>query len=352
MRRHLVAVDTYASVDPTEELARRVGIRPEEVIRLNANENPYGPSQAVKEAVARTPLNIYPDPNQRQLRAALGEYTGQPAESILPGAGADELIDLLMRLFIEPGEKALDCVPTFGMYSFCARVNNATVASVERDELFELDIRAIKAAVDDRTKIIFICSPNNPTGNLVSEAQAKALLALGPIVVVDETYYEFCGRSLAHLLGEFENLVILRTFSKWAAIAGLRLGYMIGSPTIVEHLVEVKPPYNINSAAEVAGLASLADRKALMKNVEMLVRQRRRLESELQQIPGVKFWPSHGNFLLVDFQRDGRQISEELGKRGIFVRYFSHPRLRNSLRISSGTPEQMDLLIDALKAIV
>lgn len=352
VRRHLVKVETYASVDPTEELARRAGIRVEDVIRLNANENPFGPSQAAADAVAKVPLNIYPDPNQRQIRAALSKYTNQPAERLMAAAGADEVIDLLMRLFLEPGEKALDCDPTFGMYSFLARINHATVVSVPRDENFDLDIEAIKGAVDSRTKIVFICSPNNPTGNPVTEAHARTMLDLGPVIALDETYFEFAGTTLAHLLDEFENLVILRSFSKWAAVAGLRVGYMIASPKIVTHLFDIKPPYNINSAAEAAVLASLADPEPLLRNVQILVGQRERLESELKRMPGLRIWPSEGNFVLVDFGRDGKQIYAELGKQGIFVRHFSHPRLRKSLRISSGTPEQMDRLIDALRVIV
>lgn len=352
VRRHLVKVETYASVDPTEELARKAGIRPEDVIRLNANENPFGPSEAATRAVAESALNIYPDPNQRQIRSALSRYTGQPPERLLTGAGADELIDLLMRLFLEPGDKALDCDPTFGMYSFCARVNAATVVSVPRDEKFDLDIEAIKSGVDARTKIVFVCSPNNPTGNPVTEAQAREILDLGLIVALDETYFEFSGTTLARLLDEYENLVIIRSFSKWAAVAGLRVGYMIASPEIVAHLFDIKPPYNINVAAEAAVLASLEDPEPLLTNVRLLVDQRKRLESELARMGGLRIWPSEGNYMLVDFGRDGRQVYEELGKRGIFVRYFKHPRLRTSLRISSGTPEQMDRLIAALREVV
>jgi histidinol-phosphate aminotransferase len=347
VRRHLVKVDTYAPVDPTEELARRAGITPDRVIRLNANENPFGPSAAVAKAVATTPLNVYPDPNQRRIRAALSKYTGQPQERLLAGAGADELIDLLMRLFLEPGDRALDCDPTFGMYSFCARVNNASVGAVPRDGSFDIDTGAVKAAVDDRTKIVFVCSPNNPTGNRVTEAQARQLLDLGVIVVLDETYYEFAGTTLAPLVDRFDNLVVLRSFSKWAGVAGLRAGYMIASPEIVSHLIDIKPPYNINVAAEAAVLASLEDPAPLLKNVRVLVDQRKRLEGDLGRL-GLRFWPSEGNFLLVDFGRDGRQVYEELGKRGIFVRAFSHPRLRTSLRITSGTPDQMDRLVAAL----
>ncbi|MBM3958527.1 MAG: histidinol-phosphate transaminase [SAR202 cluster bacterium] len=349
VRQHLKKVDTYASVDPTEELARSAGIRPEDVIRLNANENPYGPSETVKEAVAKAHLNIYPDPNQRKVRAALAAYTKQPEDRLVAGAGADELIDLLMRLFLERGDRVIDAVPTFGMYGFCARINDASVVSVERDESFDLDLEAIRRAVDPRTKIIFVCSPNNPTGNSVTEAQAVALLELGPVVVIDETYFEFAGTTLAHLVDRYENLVILRTFSKWAGVAGLRVGYMIASPGLVRHIFDIKPPYNINVAAEAAVLASLANPAPLLKNVRTLVAQRKRLEAELKHIQGIRYWPSDGNYLLCEFGREGKKVYEALGRRGIFVRHFSHPRLRRALRISAGTPEQTDRVIEAIK---
>lgn len=351
IRPHLVSVGTYSPVDPSEELARRAGIRPEEVVRLNANENPFGPSPAVAEAVAATPFHIYPDPNQRRVREALSEYTGMPPECLLAGAGGDELIDLLMRLFVEPGESVLDCDPTFGMYSFCARVAGAAVVSVPRDDEFEVDLEGIASKDDERTKIIFIASPNNPTGNLLAESEARELLKLNLVLVVDETYYEFSGETLAGLVPDYENLVVLRSLSKWAGLAGLRVGYMIASPGLVAHIIDIKQPYSVSAAAEAALLASLEQRSALMKNVGLLIDQRRRMEAAFDRMNGVKYLPSHGNFLLCEFNRPGLQVYEDLAARGVFVRHFSHPRLAKFLRISAGTPEETDRLIEALAAV-
>lgn len=349
----MVNFATYHGVDPSEELARKAGIKPGDVIRLNANENPYGPLDKVSAALSGLPLHLYPDPNQRKLRAALGEYTGQPVERIMAGAGGDEIIDLLMRLFIAPGQKVLDCEPTFGMYSFSARLAEAEIVSVPRNSTWDIDIPAMLEAIDDSARIVFLASPNNPTGNLLTERDARALLQTGVIVCVDETYYEFSGSTLCPLLDEYENLVILRSFSKWAGIAGLRVGYAIASSELIGHLMDIKQPYNINIAGEAAVLAALEHRVELFERAATLIEQRKRLEAVVDEFPGISYYPSEANFLLCRFER---RTAEEayvgLAQRGIFVRRFPQTVLDSSLRISAGTPEQTDLLIDALRRVV
>lgn len=353
MRPHLVKVNTYHGVDPTEELARSAGIKPEDVIRLNANENPYGAPAAVTDALNNLVVHLYPDPEQRKLRAKLAEYTGQPIERVMAGAGGDEIIDLLLRLFTEPGQKLIDCEPTFGMYAFCARIADAAVVMVPRKDDWSIDIEGVLEAIDDDTRLIFLASPNNPTGNLLTEKEARALLDTGLILTIDETYYEFCGKTLCHLLDEYENLVILRSFSKWAGIAGLRVGYCIASETLIQHLMDIKQPYNINAAAEAGAIAALDNRDDVLKTANMLIEQRKRLEATLNELDGVYFYPSEGNFLLCRFVgRTAKDVYEGLGRRGIFVRLFEKDRLGDSLRISAGTPEQTDRLIKAITEIV
>ena len=352
IRPHLLNVATYQGVDPSDELARSAGIKPEDVIRLNANENPYGAPAEVVAALAGLPVHLYPDPAQRKLRARLAEYTGQSVERVMAGAGGDEIIGLLLTLFVERGQKLIDCEPTFGMYSFCARIAGAETVLVPRNDDWSIDIPAVRQALDSDTRIIFLASPNNPTGNLVSEEEARALLETGLIVAIDETYYEFCGDTLAGLLDEFENLVVLRSFSKWAGIAGLRVGYCIASETMISHLMDIKQPYNINVAAEAAAIAALDNRDVVLERARTLVKQRTRLEQAVDALDGVTFWPSRGNFILCRFEgRSAQDVYEELARRGIFVRLFSHPRLKDSLRISAGTPQQTDRVIDALQEV-
>ena len=351
IRPHLTSIQTYQPVDPPELLAERAGISADAVIKLNGNENPYGPSPKAREAVARAQLHIYPDPFQRRLRASLADYTGFPPENIIAGAGSDELIDLLFRLFIEPGDDILDCEPTFAMYSFCARVAGGGVQLVQRDEEFEIDIQTVQDAVDESTRIIFISSPNNPTGNMASEDQVRALLDTGLVVVIDEAYYEFSGQTVANLVREFDNLVVLRTLSKWAGLAGLRIGYGIMNSRLVDHIIDIKSPYNINVAAEAAALASLEDVDLLLGNVAKIVTSRDMLFDELNAIDGVTPWPSYGNYILcqMDAPEKARTMVDSLASQGIFVRSFSSPRLQNHFRVAVGTPDENATFLNAVR---
>ena len=353
MRPHLVTPETYATAISPDEMAARAGVSPEMIVRVNQNENPFGAAPEIAAALTDLPLHLYPDPNQVKIREALAEYTGHPAEQILAGAGADEMIDLLMRLFVAPGDRVLDCKPTFGMYHFCARVADAEVVSVQRDDAFEVDVDAIAREADGRTKIVFLASPNNPTGNILPEEQARALLELGFVIVVDETYFEFSGQTLAHLIPEHENLVVLRSFSKWAGIAGLRVGYMIAGTEIVSRLMDIKNPYNVNIAAEAALLATMEHRDKLMHKVKVLLEQRRRMEKAFDAMDGVSYAPSHANFLLTRFDNHlAADLFESLVKKGVFVRPFPDERLSHHLRISVGTPDETTRVLDVLSELV
>ena len=353
VRPHLANIKTYEAVEPLDVLAAKAGIPADQIIKLNGNENPYGWSPKVAEAVAKVPFHVYSDPLQHTMRRALGSYTGMDPDRIIVGAGSDELIDVLFRLFVSPGEKILNCEPTFDMYGFFARVAGTEVTSVPRDDAFDVDIGAIEKAIDSSVKIVFISSPNNPTGNVASEVAVRALLHKGLIVAVDEAYYEFCGETVAGLLTEYENLVVLRTMSKWAGLAGLRVGYGLMSPTLAQYIIDIKSPYTVSVAAEAALLASLEDAEMLLGRVELIVAERERMFSLLGEMPGVKPWPSGGNFILCEFE-PGRALDvyEGLGRHGIFVRKHPSDRLREHLRITVGTPEQTDAVVGAMAGLV
>ena len=353
IRPHLASVQTYEPVDPPEVLAQRAGIPAESIVKLNGNENPYGPSPKAAGAVAAAEMHIYPDPLQRRLRSALADYTGFGPENIIGGAGSDELIDLLFRLFIEPGDTILDCDPTFAMYAFCARVAGGELQLIQRDELFEIDLQAVREAINARTKIIFISSPNNPTGNLATQDQVRALLETGLVVVVDEAYYEFSGETAAGLIEEYDNLVVLRTMSKWAGLAGLRIGYGIMDSALVDHIIDIKSPYNVNVAAEAAALASLEDRDYLLQNVQSIVSDRESLSASLEQVDGVKPWPSEGNYILcqLDGPQNASHMVDQLEARGIFVRRFGSDRLADCFRVAIGTPDQNSAFLNAVREI-
>ena len=353
-RRDLRELTPYVPVDSPDRLAEIAGIPPERIIKLNGNENPYGPSTKVQEALGRHQgYHIYPDAQQTASRNALEEYAGVSSDHIIVGAGADELIDLLLRATLDAGDGVIDCPPTFGMYTFSTQVNGGKLSSVPRDDRFDVDLDGVKDAIEPNTKAVFLASPNNPTGNLVPEDVVIGLLEEDILVVMDETYFEFSGQSVAHLVSEHPNLVVLRSLSKWAGLAGLRLGYGIMHPQLQQLLMDIKQPYNISAAGEVALLASLGDLPYLKSNVQAIIEERDRLSSRLAAIDGISVWPSHGNFLLFDVPAGkATLIFQGLASRGIFVRYFNTPKLKDSLRISVGKREHTDIIAEALEDIL
>ena len=352
VRPNIRALPAYEPIEPAEVLAERQGIAPERVVKLDANENPYGPSPRVQEALgAYEGYHRYGDPEQRALRAALGEYAGVTAEHIVAGHGGDELIDLVLRAVVALGDGVIDCPPTFGMYGFSTGVAGGRPIVVPRREDFSLDLDGVRSAAAE-AKVLFLASPNNPTGNLLQRAELDAVLATGILVVVDEAYSEFAGESYAGLVPERENLVVLRTFSKWAGLAGLRAGYGIMAPALAAVLMQMKPPYTPNIAAEVAMLASLEDRVRLQEAVKAIVEERERMSRMLDALGFIKPYLSAANFLLCRIAGwSGQALRDRLAEQGIFVRYFDTPLLRDCVRISVGKPKDTDRLIEALSAI-
>jgi histidinol-phosphate aminotransferase len=376
IRQHLESLPPYTPIEPFEVLSARLGRSPDQIVKLDANENPYGPLKAVREALANMEFShIYPDPESRALRKSLAEFTGVPAEYLMAGAGADELLDLLMRVFLEPNDCVLSCPPTFGMYSFDAELNAARCIEVPRRADFSLDLDAIRKAVEThRPKLFFITSPNNPNGSVLDAKTIDALLELPTLVVLDEAYIEFAelllspssaagtpprasdlGASLSRIreIPSHENLVVLRTFSKWAGLAGLRIGYGAFPLWLMPTLWKSKQPYNVNVAASVAAQVSLEHADELAKTVELLKSERARLMIELQKISYLKPYPTQSNFILCQVVgRDAAELKLQLAqKHGVFIRYFNKPGLRDHIRISVGRPQDTDAFLSALRSL-
>ncbi len=355
IRRDIASMSAYTPTASLEVFAERLGLPVEELIKLDANENPFGPSPRVIEALAKLPnMHIYPDPESGKLRDLLSDYSGVPAAQILCGAGADELIELILQLFIEPGDAIINTPPTFAMYGFDAPLYHGRVIDVYRHDDFSLDIAGIEEAVRRHdAKLVFLCSPNNPSGNLIPRAEIERLLELPATVVVDEAYIEFAeAESLATRVSEYPNLIVLRTMSKWAGLAGLRVGYGIFPPALMPQLWKIKQPYNVNVAADIAAQASLEDVDFLLERVDELVEQRKRLEVAFAELPYLSPYPSCANFVL---NRVGgmsaADFRDRLARQGIIVRYYNKPRLDDHIRISAGRPEQIDRLLEVMSAI-
>jgi len=357
IRPEIITMESYTPIVPFEVLSARLGRAPQDIIKLDANENPYGPSPKVGEALSNLEFaHIYPDPESTALRAALARRLNFPAENILAGAGADELIDLILRLFLRPGDVVIDCPPTFGMYSFDTAINAGHLIQIPRRDNFSIDVPAIESLFSSLSspKLLFLASPNNPDGSLLSDADLRRLLALPLVVVLDEAYVEFAGEnaSRASWVLEQDSLIVLRTFSKRAGLAGLRVGYGLFPSALMPHLWKIKQPYNVSVAASAAAIASLDDADYMAQVVARLVAERNRMAEALSELSFLKVYPSHSNFVICRvIGRDAKALKLALERQGILVRYFNKPGLADCLRISAGRPEQTDALLATLRRL-
>ncbi|MSQ26677.1 MAG: histidinol-phosphate transaminase [Dehalococcoidia bacterium] len=355
VRPHLKDLVPYVPILPTDVLSREGGIAPEAIIKLDGNENPYGPSPKVRAALERfDAYHIYPDPNQGTLRSKLAEYVGVSPASIITGNGSDEIIDLLVRMFLEPGDTVVNCGPTFGMYPFVTQVCGAALAEVARRPDFSLDVDAVLSVLArPASKLIFLASPNNPTGNPLAPRELHAVLATGAIVVVDEAYQEFSSApSYAGEVAQHENLVVLRTFSKWAGLAGLRVGYGIMAPQLAHLMDQIKPPYNVNVAGLVAAEASLDDRGYILGRVGRIIEERAHLFARLRVAGFLEPIASEANFILCRVRgKDAGDVKQKLERQGIFIKHIDTPLLPNALRFSVGKPEHTAAIAAALGSV-
>ena len=314
-------------------------------IMLDANENPYDEEN----------LNRYPDPNQIALRESLSNYADAPLDNIFVGSGSDEIIDLLIRLFCEPGrDEVLIIEPTYGMYRVCAELNAVSVSSCLLNDEFDIELSSLRSALNEKTKIIFCCSPNNPTGNLLSVAELlEYTKSEGIITVVDEAYLEFSkSTSVSRLLDEYPNLVVLRTLSKAWGLAGIRLGYSVAAAEIVSYLMRIKLPYNINVLSSDRALEALSDKANMEKKVSEIISERERLIEEFNNLSIFEeVYPSVANFILLK-SRFSSKIKLTLAENGIIIRDRSaDPLLENCIRITVGTPEQNGMLLNVLNGM-
>lgn len=359
VRPDIERMEPYIPILPFEVLSEQLGRLPQEITKLDANENPYGPSPAAIEALASGKwYHIYPDPEARALRQVLSNFLGAPLQRLLLGMGADELIDLILRALISPADGVINCPPTFGMYPFSTAVNGGRIINVPRREDFSLDISLIESEVihNPDAKVLFICSPNNPDGSIISSSDLEWLLQLDILLVLDEAYIEFAEASgqKSHFLWalDHENLVVLRTFSKLAGLAGLRVGYGIFPNWLLPHLWKIKQPYNVNVAASLAATASLQNPEWMNSKVSLIVQERDRMVNELAVFDFLKPYPSQANFVLFRVKgRSAAELKKKLSKEGVLVRYFDKPGLSNCIRISAGRPLDTERLITALEKV-
>lgn len=322
-------------------------------ILLDANENSFGSTfNEIKELT----LNRYPDPNQNDLLELISNYLIIPKENLFFGVGSDEIIDLLIRIFCDPSkDKILIPEPTYGMYKVSADINNISVVNVLLNDDFQINEEEVKRNFTQNIKIIFLCSPNNPTGNLLRKEDVLDLCKdINSVIVVDEAYIDFAeGGSLISEVKNNQNLIVMRTFSKAWGLAGIRLGYCVANKEIIKLLFKVKTPYNINSLTRYVVKKALNDIELKDDYIKAIIDEREKLKKELVNLPSVsKVFDSDANFLLIKCG-NAKSVLKNLAEKQIIIRDRSNqPKLEDCLRISVGTEGQNKILLNALKEIL
>jgi histidinol-phosphate aminotransferase len=330
-------------------------------VRLNTNESPFPPPpefvEAWTAALRDAPLHRYPDRAARDLRAALGEHLGQPAERLFCANGSNEVLQTLLLTYGGAGRKTLVFEPTYALHSHIARITATEVVVGERRADFSIDPDTAVALVErERPTITFLCSPNNPTGTVEPATTIDAILdATDGIVVVDEAYGEFAPRSALELVRDDRRLVVVRTYSKVWSMAALRLGYAVAPAWVVEELDKVVLPYHLDVATQLAGKLALDLAPEMGDRVHRLVDERERVAKEMSALAGIEVYPSGANFVLFrvrpESNCDGHAVWERMVAQGVLVRDFSRwPRLAECLRVTIGTPDENDTFLGALRA--
>lgn len=328
-----------------------------DVIKLDANENPYGFPPEVLAKIFREfgsgDLSRYPDAAANRLRVSLSDYISVRPENIMVGNGSDELILNLMLAF-GSGAKFAVATPTFSMYEVHGRIASSVMLDVPRLDDFRIDVNAlISAASSPEVKLVVICSPNNPTGNTVLPEEIEMILRqAASIVVVDEAYNEFGGESCVPLMDKYANLVILRTFSKAFGMAGLRVGYLLANSQVINELLKVKQPYNLNVFSQTAATLVMQDLPLFRERVKNIIKEREKLYEEMSALPGVKVYPTQANFIMFQTELPADKVFQEMLGQGVLIRNVEGPHLPRCLRVSVGTAEENMIFIEKLSGII
>lgn len=352
--QHILGIDPYEPGKPVEELERELGITG--AIKLASNENPFPPSERVRQAIADAfeHLNRYPDGSGYYLRHALAKRHGVSPDAIVLGNGSNELIELIVRAFLKPGEEAVVPHPSFVVYPMIVQAaGGIRVVVTLRD--YRLDLDAMARAVTETTKLIFIANPNNPTGTIVTADEVDGFMKRLPeevVVIFDEAYVEFAqGPDFPDSIGmvrQGRKIFVLRTFSKAASLAGLRVGYAIADPDAIALCHRIRQPFNVNTLGQVAALAALEDEAHTAEILLVIEAGKKFLYQEFESL-GLRAVPSRANFILVDVGQPANALYQRLLREGVIVRPMTSFGMETALRISVGTPEENRRLIRALK---
>jgi len=347
----------YVPGKPIEEVKRELGL--EEIIKLASNENPFGPSPKAVEAMvkAANEVHIYPDGNAFYLKEALAKSLGVDTEQLFLANGSDEVIQMIAVTFVNPGDEAVMAAPTFPRYQPTVLMMNGVTHELPLKD-HQHDLEAFAAKINSRTKLIYICNPNNPTGTFIPKGQMDDFMARVPenvIVVFDEAYFEYVDDheypNGLDYLAKGQNVIVMRTFSKMYGLAGLRLGYAITRPELVAGMNRVREPFNVNAMAQAAAVAALADQEHVAKVKAANLAGRDYLYQAFERM-GLSYIPTVANFIMVDTGKESAKVFQALLKKGIIVRSGDNLGYNTSVRVTIGTPEENQKFITALEEVL
>jgi histidinol-phosphate aminotransferase len=350
----IASLESYSPEKTVETVAKQFGLLPAEIVKLNFNENLYMQRDKLvammREVADECDLRLYPQEEEENLRQAIGEYFKLPQACVTVGNSSDELMDRITRLFLERGERAVTFSPTFSVFRYCVKYYGADYVGVPLKNDFRIDIEAMRTAFTPSSKLLYLCSPNNPSGNQLDLEEVEALIEdFSGIVMVDEAYGEYADYSVIPLIEKYENLIVLRTFSKAFGLAGLRLGYALANARLAKAVSKIPAPYAINTVALTMGRKLLENIGIVMEAVNLLKIERGRLITALNEISGVEAFNSQANFILFNVRKSCEDVYLHLLKKGLIIKKLG--RLldyENCLRTAVGLPDMNTRLLNAL----
>lgn len=357
-RQEIFAIKPYVPGKPIEEVKRELGL--DDIIKLASNENPLGPSSKAITAVEKVlkNLHLYPDSNCYNLKQKLAGFLGVENDSVLIGNGSDELLKLMAETFLNSGDEVIYAKPSFSEYQFTAMIMGAKCVEVPLLPDFKHDLDSMLKEINSRTKLVFICNPNNPTGTIQSEAELDSFMAKVPedvLVVFDEAYYEYVASSDYNTglkyLQQGKNVIVFRTFSKIYGLAGFRIGYAVTLPEIAQAIERVREPFNVNSLAQVAAIAAIDDREHVEKSQKINAEGKKYLYTQFEKM-GLKYVPTEANFVFVYTGKNSQDVFKELLSAGVIIRsgdIFGYPEF---IRVTIGSDKENQRFIDALKTVL
>ncbi len=349
------ALESYAPEKTIEKTAKQYEVSPADIVKLNFNENLYMPRvklvALLKEVADECDVRLYPQEEEEKLREAITEYLRLQQGCVAIGNSSDEVMDRITRLFLERGDKAVTFAPTFSVFRYCVKYQGAEYVGVPLQKDFKLDVKAMSEAFTPKAKLLYLCSPNNPTGNQFGLGEVEALIEEFPgIVLVDEAYGEYADYSVVPLIGKYENLAVLRTFSKAFGLAGLRLGYAIANPLLARAVNKIPAPYAINIVTLTMGRKLLENVGVMREAVAALKAERGKLINALNEIRWVEAFDSRANFVLFNTSKPYEDVYLNMLKQGLVIKKLGKLlEYENCLRATVGLPDMNTKLLNALR---